>query len=205
MQEDALSNQDDVEAQKMGTAGFLTRGEVAKRLGVTVSEVRRREALGKIKPTGRSPHGWVLYSEQDLIGQPLGKDVKKRVVRGTEKAPRPVLNAKFTSEEALQVYRLLRHGKNLIDAVMDTGLHPEVVESIAESYSKMSGGIFLTKAQMEQIEAMPLEGTFPLQGGDELVQVIRDACSETCKACAKRARAYCKVCLQQFRNAGDGL
>ena len=164
---------------------YLTRKEVASRLGVTVHEVRRRENVGTLKPSARDQRGWVLYSEADIANVP-------------RTPPRKTHGTSYTVEEAARVYALLKDGKALVDIVMEAAVHPDAVLVIADSYARLTGAMLVPANVMAQVNELPLDGEFPLTTADALLDCMRNAVEEAkCRECKKKPRTHCVGCGAQ--------
>ena len=166
---------------------YLTRNEVAARLGVSVHEIRRRESLGVMKPSGRDARGWILYSETDLAN----------VSPTTRGARRPKPGGSFTVEEASRVFALLKEGRALVDIVCESAVHPDAVEAIASSYAKLSGAILVPAMLVERMNALEgkLDGVFPLDSAEAILDAVEAAVEEAkCKTCKRKPRTHCLGC-----------
>lgn len=175
---------------------LLTRMEVAQRLGVSQSEIRRREAVGIIKAHKRNAKGWVMFHPDALIGQSGTTPPEKR---------RP--NQPYTSDECASIFDALDAGKTLVQCVRECRVLPETVELIAVAYHRLTGSMHLSKETVDTINALPLEGTFPLKDEKALLEVLQTAAADTCKKCNTRARVLCKPCALKAaeRATKDGL
>ena len=163
--------------------GLLTRFEAADLLGVSVSEIRRREAMGTLPVAKRNAKGWVLFHPEALAIQP------RAIPTLTRKSIEP-----YTPEEAARVFDALDEGKSLVQCVRECMVLPAIVELIAIAYDRLTGGMRLSKATMDVINGLSLEGTFPLRGEADMLAVLQTAAKDTCKTCDTRARVFCKPC-----------
>lgn len=163
--------------------GLLTRYEAADLLGVSVSEIRRREAMGTLPVAKRNAKGWVLFHPESLAMQP------KAVPTLTRKSADP-----YTPDEAARVFDALDEGKSLVQCVKECLVLPATVELIAAAYARLTGAMFLSKKTMDVVNGLSLEGTFPLRGEDDLLAVLQTAAKDTCKTCNTRSRVFCKPC-----------
>jgi hypothetical protein len=176
---------------------LIKRQEVADILGVTVSEVRRRERIGTLRPKRRDSRGVWLFDRGEVEEQRKPKGAS----RLTRKSADP-----FTPEEAKAVFDALDAGKTLVQCVCECLILPTTVELIATAYARLSGGMYVRKEAMDAINVMPLEGTFPLKADTDLVAVLKTASADTCKKCNTRARVYCKPCaFKAAERVKDGL
>lgn len=164
---------------------LLTRNEAAAVIGVSPSEIRRREVTGALRPTQRNDKGWVMFEEADVLAQASVASAARRSAEPTEP---------YTSEEAAKVFDALDAGKTLVQCVKECLVLPSVVVLLAEAYAMLTGALFLKKQTMDAINVLPLEGTFPLKNEKDLLDVLVTASADTCKTCSNRARVLCKPC-----------
>lgn len=164
---------------------LLTRSEAAAVIGVSPSEIRRREVTGALRPSKRNEKGWVMFEEEDVLAQASTAGARRRSAEPVEP---------YTSEEAAKVFNALDEGKTLVQCVKECLVLPSVVLLLAEAYALLTGALFLDKATVDAINILPLEGTFPLKGQKDLLQVLVTASGDTCKTCNVRGRVLCKPC-----------
>ncbi len=178
---------------------LLTRAEAAARIGISITELRRREASGKLRPRKRDEKGWYLFSPEDVDNQ--ANAVATTLIRKSVEPP------PYTPEEVSDVFGALEAGKSLIQCVKECGVMPVTVELIAADYARLTGGMYLRKDAMDIINALPLEGAFPLKSDSDLVAVLKAASVDTCRKCNTRARVLCKPCALKTadRAAKEGL
>lgn len=171
--------------------GLLTRSQAAAILGVSVSEVRRRESIGQLHPHQRTANGWVMYTPQEIAKSQEFVTVVPHNHRLTRKS-----NDLYTPEEASKVFEALGAGKTLKQCVIELRIMPLVVQAISEVYKTLEsdGGIFLTKKTVSAINLLPLEGTFPLTDEAGVLEILKTAAADVCKGCNSKARVYCRPC-----------
>lgn len=174
--------------------GLMTRQKLADRLGVHVSTVRLRESLGEIRPSAYTAKGWVLYDETVLVqwAQPSKRGLPGRA------APTQHSTLEYTSEDAVKVFRALNAGKDAITTVLETGVHPRVVEAAALDWARMNAGFLMTKEYLDIINKLPLEGNFPVTTPEGLIELLRGAAADVaCTTCGLRTRSVCTPCMNK--------
>jgi len=167
------------------TGKLLTRNEAAAVIGVSPSEIRRREVRGTLRPTLRNEKGWVMFDEEEVLAQAAVANANRRTAE---------TNSPYTNEEAAKVFDALDAGKTLVQCVKECLVLPSVVVLLAEAYASLTGSIFVDKATVDAINVLPLEGAFPLKNQKELLEVLVTASADTCKTCNTRSRVLCKPC-----------
>lgn len=170
--------------------GSIKRQETADILGVSVSEVRRLERTGKLRPKERNPQGVWLFDLEEVTEM-------ARARRPVGPIPRKSLEA-YTPEEAGKVFTALAAGKSLVECVLECKMMPRTIEVIAADYARLTGGMFICKETMDAINVLSLEGTFPLKSERDLLDVMKTASEDTCKKCNSRSRVFCKPCAHKL-------
>lgn len=172
-----------------GIPGMLTRNQLAQRLGVSGSEIRRREQTGELVPTAKHPAGWNLYDE-NAVAQARRPKQRRAGVDAVERST-------YSPEDAVTVFKMLEAGKTLVQTVLDSNLHPNIVEAVALDYARMTGTLLIPQFFMDQINKLTLEGTFPIKDAPGLLEVMELAANDlSCTSCGKRSRSVCGVCVK---------
>jgi len=175
---------------------LLTREELATRLGVSAAEIRRREALGQIRPSKR--RGQTPLYKENLV-QRLAPLMSKVPLTKERQNYRKLY--RYTAEDANRVYLMLREKKPLDQIVTELVLHPGVVQAITEEFVEMTGGIFISGPVMDRINELALDGNFPLVTDEDLLEVLTTCAESTCSQCHKRPRSICKGCVPEVADA----
>ena len=165
--------------QYTGTKPAYTRPQLAKRIGVSLSEVRRRVQVGLLVPVGTNEYGHELFTDD------------------------PVATADavtYTADEAIAMFEALSQGKTLLEAVIVAKVHPNVARKICAEWESLSGAIVLTKEHMGIINELPLEGTFPIKSATELVAMLKKQSNDFCSECHERPRVHCAICTKKVAN-----
>ncbi len=157
--------------------GFLTRTQVARALGITISGVRRLEGT-KIPVHNRD--GVHLFD---------ARDVETFRVRRTVKGPMPEGLA------AAEVFALIDDNVRAVDIVKRLQIHPDVVEALARQHARMCGAVLLEPVQLEELTRIAKVGPAPRTAGDVL-GLMRAAVesSHACAACKSDAARFCADC-----------
>lgn len=105
----------------------------------------------------------------------------------------------FTGPQARTGFLALKEGKTFTDLVLEHGFHPDVARSIALSWAEMNESIFLSKATLDEIAKMSLDGPLPIKTEKDVLEVLTLASNEAqCRSCKKNQRAICcKRCVVQ--------
>jgi hypothetical protein len=115
----------------------LTRGAVAKRLGISIASVRRREASGELKPS-TDANGVRLFREDEI--EALG-NLKPAAVR---------IDA---GERAARAWEALAKGATIFDLVTTLRMHPDDAAKLARDFSA-PGILVLPASTVAQLAAL---------------------------------------------------
>lgn len=196
---------------------YINRAQLAERLGVSIMEISRRERIGDIKHHHKEgPYGSMMYREEDVAQYATFIGVSKRMnptLKGlpepttldavseagakdeepTSIDPRLILN--YTAKEAQQVFRMIADNVPLTRVVIQLGIHPAAIRAIVRDYGALDGAIFIPGTIMAQINALPLDGNFPIERGEEMLALLKNAATSDCLHCHKKPKAICKHCV----------
>jgi hypothetical protein len=172
-----------------GEPGMLTRAQVATRLGISLAEVKRRERVGLIEPAAVNAKGWHLYAstQLDYIRNCTANASQRRRLGERDAIA-------YSGEEAAQVFAALDSGLALKECVKRFAIHPSIIEAIAAAWARLDEGLFVSGEVMSELNRLPLNGTFPVTGDRELLNILKDAATELCVQCGSRARQVCAQC-----------
>ena len=167
---------------------------VLERTGITKTELRRLQQRGFARIVKRNSKNWGLYDES--VVDEIARVTHERPVRFSSVAASAPVD--YSSAEAVSVIKLLRAGRTLEDALIETELHPAVVLAIAKDHQHVAGSILLLPAQVESLNRLPFDGPRPIRTAEELVGVLESAASEvSCSACKRKQRStLCASCIR---------
>lgn len=180
---------------EMSDANLLTRGTLAKALGVSIQEVNRRLRVGSLKPyirRGKEPlfHTGQLEEQRMLSRKRTAEPGKESIVD-------------FTGKDASTVFRALREGKALDDIVIEHAVHPHIVKAAAEAFAQLRGCLFLPAEFVRELEKLPIDGEFPVTSSDALAEMLRSALVEnSCTECNRKTRKVCLGCARTLARKG---
>lgn len=157
--------------------GYLTRIQVARALGMTVSGVRRLEGT-KLPVHNRD--GVHLFDV---------RDVETFRVRRTVKGPMP------EGKAAAEVFALIDDNVRPVDIVKRLQIHPDTVEQLTRQHARMSGQVVLDPEQLEELTKIARVGPMPRTAGDVLglMRAAVDA-SHACLVCKDDPARFCASC-----------
>ncbi len=180
---------------------FVTREQLAERLGVTVSEIRRRESMGRLKPDKRGKGGQTLYRE--TVVQRMLTPIRPKTVKGAmeEASYRKIYT--YYAADAERVFPMLRDKVPLADIVIATKLHPGVVQAILEEYVIMTGSMLISGPVMAEINNLPMDGNFPLANDEELLELLKSCGMSLCTMCKRKPQSICKGCAVVLADEED--
>ena len=190
---------------------MLSRKQAAHLLGITYDAVRSRERIGLYRPDVMTESGYAYYTqasvkryqEEIVKEESLGfayhrvkhSSVPREIDRFLAKRPR------YETSTASRMFDLLEAGKNCAEIVIELQIHPTIARAIYEDWIKLKtldgGGFFVTRHQLEQMDALPLLGSWPISSAQELVENLREASQHTqlCISCNRSAAACCMTCV----------
>lgn len=177
--------------------GLLTKAALAKRLGVGIKEINRRIRTGSLREMKRV-RGALLFHPDQVEEQKLLTRTRTNVAKKEQ-----LDTVEYSGEEASTVFRALHAGKTLHEIVIENTLHPAIVEAASRAYAHLQGGLYLTGKYMAELEKLPIDGEFPVSGGEQLVEMLREALTETaCAECKRKARKVCLGCARSLARKG---
>ena len=192
--------------------------EFARRVGVDRRTISRHIQSGIIIPFFQGGNG--RGEKTRFLASQVAEYTKKRaeVVRNgsgrfaaaNAKVLRPIVVADnqdiFSGLEAQKCYRKFIDGKDDIDVVLDTGMHPGVVSQLRKTFVEKKGQLVLSTHFLSRIALLPLDGPVPPPGKkwteSALYEVIRMACETSpCASCGKGSRKICQSCFDKKETA----
>lgn len=146
---------------------------------------------GLIRAAKKTRKGWALFDEK-AVHAILDHQKKQGVTVNGLLAPDP----SYTREQAIAVITRIKQGARLDDILLEVKIHPRMLRGIMKEYENLSSAVIIEKAMLDQINELPLEGTFPIKNALGLYEVLRLAADESkCKQCRKRsASQMCSQC-----------
>lgn len=181
---------------------LLNRAEFAKEVGISVSEVRRRERQGYLSPVARGRRRAALYSSgqvkffKDVLTGKVHDDSKLQLVKQLQ-------SITYTAEEGTEVFELLRDGLTFDKIVLKTRIHPRSVQAIVHDYAAMVGGLVLSGNAISSINSLPLDANFPIEDEDQILKLLQAASTDGCSRCNKRPKNICLHCAPDVVDALD--
>jgi len=168
---------------------LITRDETAAILGVSLQEVKRKQAVKQLRVAKRAGKNTVLYNYDEVMAMKMRRDDDRAAVVGNATA------MSFTAEEAKLVCAELRIGASLLDCLEKLTIHPAKIRAILCEYEAMSGGVFLDASIVAAINELPLDGTFPVTKASDILALLSGKSgAPSCCLCKKRASQLCKAC-----------
>jgi hypothetical protein len=168
---------------------LLTRGEVARRLGLSLSTVRRMEGV-QLKPI--VGERGVRYFEETEIQTVLVR-VRRTRVPDDERADGTLAAAAFTR---------FRNGADVVAVVTELRVAPEKIESLFEHWKRLRGTVLL--------DAMSLTALAGALGASNLtdenallsaVSEFKKSTGQQCVLCEQEPAHWCRDCAQEAGRA----
>jgi len=180
----------DLQAEYTWTSeASLNRCQVARLLGITETEVRRREKMGHLIPArteGRS----VYYTQDQVDAEAQRQPARKKVTYE---------DIHYSGFDAAKILEERDAGATMIQCVRKHAFHPDKVEAIYKRLAQLEGGLLLSKKSMDILNTLPLDGMFPIPNEEALVEMIKLAAEEkACHGCRMRPRSMCQKCALKF-------
>lgn len=173
-----------------GASGrLLTRGQVARRLGLSLSTVRRMEGV-QLKPI--VGERGVRYFEETEI-QAVFIRVRRTRMPDDERADGTLAAAAFT---------LFRHGADVVAAVEELREPPEKIERLFEHWKQLRGTVLLDAKSLAV-----LAGDLNVSRlGDEdalllAVAEFKKSAALPCVLCEREPAYWCRSCAQDAGRA----
>lgn len=171
----------------------MTRDEAASALGVTLLEIKRRVAVGDLRTvTTQGPKGG---KPQQLVSREDVAFCIQHAGRTAADAPSPSFADRYTPEDASRMFAALKDEASVEDCVIKLRIHPRAAIAIKRAWDEIRGGVTLSRAELDEIEKLGVEGRYPLESPDAVLDVVRTAARDkTCGVCGKRSATTCGPC-----------
>lgn len=185
---------------------LITASELCDRTGLTKTEFRKLVNRGLIRSCARNQANWTLYHEDDVAR--IHKLTQNRVGVVSRREGLFADQCEYTAHESHQVFALLSQGVSLTDIHLRVRLHPVIILAVQRDWARMHGAMIVPLDVIEEINKLPLEGTFPITTPKELYDILLLASQEKkCGQCKVRPIAHtCLACtkksLYQARRSG---
>lgn len=173
--------------QPKPAARMLTRVQVARALGCSVSYVRKLEANGRLP----------VY-EVDGVHVYVTRDVELlRVQRAKTKGLRGV---HAEGELAAEIFALLASGAGVVDVIRELRVHPDVVEHVAAQHARMTAAVVVDAATLDALRSLLPAGDErnrrATDGAELLVQMQSAvAIAHPCRGCNDATARFCASCV----------
>lgn len=191
-------------------AGMLSRPKAAKLLGISFTAFRRREEDGIYQPTHVDERGWRYYSRAYLESKASSgkrEQADEELTRRTQELAAYPLRSivTYAPDEATRVFGELEKDEDLVRVVRATGLHPDAVVAIHESWlllRRRGGGYHLSAKSLQALDQIPADG-FPARSEEELVAAVGALAEQLrllaapCRRCRSRPSRtvdFCRDC-----------
>lgn len=191
---------------RVAPPGFVTRGVLMEKVGLTEGQIRSLIAAGEVEAEGENSDGYAYYSEKLverlLIKKADGSLFRRARSAALASADMPV--ASYSSDQGVKVFELLSARVRIEQIVLQTKIHPLVVKRIREDFDDMSQSIHLPREVVDRLNGFKnLPGAYPLTDAAGVLDVF-EQCSQNrlCSMCSKfDSVGLCEVCLNADRRS----
>jgi hypothetical protein len=173
-----------------GSAGkLLTRGQVARRLGLSLSSVRRMEGV-QLKPI--VGERGVRYFEETEIQTVLVR-VRRTRVPGDERADGTLAAAAFA---------LFRNGADVVAVVAELRETPAKIEELFEHWKRLRGTVLLDAKSLAVLAgALGAANLTDESGLLSAVTEFKKSTGQQCVLCEREPAYWCRSCAQEAGRA----
>lgn len=184
--------------------GFLTSKMIEEQTGLTSSEIRGYIRRNLLKGADKNSQGWMLFSIEDVNRIVRLKDRSELKKAGNRIRPTKLSPASsdskmvYSVDEGVSVFTMLRSGLAVDEIFLKTKIHPGVIHTIIKDYELLTKSIILSRAKVDELNKLSLEGNFPLATADDVVEVMKLAAQgRLCPTCTKRPHSdQCERCTR---------
>lgn len=189
---------------------FMTRTEVAKYFGVSITTITRRENEIGVPILG--PNGIIIYSKAQIlsVNRKMFRTVgRPRVVHELPPPPPSELqNGKLTA----QIFTLLDEGKHIVEVVKALEISAMTVSILFEQWQRMRQSIHLSVEAIQIIRDIPgfcsSAADGQAQTANEFIDDLHNTIhpeGATCARCHDAKARFCAKCAQiAYSNNGHG-
>jgi len=174
---------------------LFSREEVAKKIGVSVSHLRRMENTGRVTPIRGKQHNKALFTVDQvrMMAETFPRKFHSKADR----------KAVYTREDAMKVFALIEEGVPHEKIALQVNLHPRCLLAIISDYATLSGSKLISGYVMAEINSLPLDAVFPIDTAEEILTVLTAYSKDRCSNCGKRPKHICKRCARAMAEDSD--
>ena len=183
--------------------GFYTSDLLRHRLGVSDTDIKSWTQMGFLQSDRLNNGGYALYSEETvqlLINRINDGSLKKAVDLIAVSNESWDMKPEFSGTDVTRVFRLIAEGLTLAQIQIATELHPQVLRAIRREYDDFEEMVTIPKPILDQMNTLPLPGTFPLRSATDILEVMKAAAADrTCNECPEKRPCSdkCVTCLRK--------
>ena len=164
----------------------MTRGQVAKTLGVSITAVRKMEDQGRLTP--EIGPGRIRYFDVQQVQTVTRMRFAEKKTNGTG-----VVDGNLGAD----VFARLEAGEPPVQIVIQMRLPPDLVERLAEQHARMHGALLLTRENVDEIGSADLLGARPSSASIMIAGIRAISAPLKCDRCSKRPAVRCVPCTRK--------
>lgn len=109
----------------------------------------------------------------------------------------------YRSAEYVDITTRFKAGETAEQIMGNTSHHPAIVNAVLRDYERNTGTFSMTVDSLQRIQALPIEGDFPIRDAWHLAEIIERLCWELerrkqCFECGKREACVCLRCAAEM-------
>jgi hypothetical protein len=177
----------------------VSRKSAAKILNISVSELKRRDALC-IYPFLVDARGVHWYNPKDLGEEVSAPEAQAEPLpeRPLKRLSTPPRRLELTGPIAIECFNLFAQGRDFLEVVQKTKLPPDIVQKAITIYRTQTECLVLDKDFLTRMQKFPWVGAVEMGNPEELFQLLeRNLVGPTiCEHCKRRISKLCVPCSQ---------
>jgi hypothetical protein len=152
-------------------AGWVTRNGAARILGISVTELQRREKLGVVPYKIDDVKGWHLFDPAVLVDVADRPGASQRA-GDYLRAEDPATKLEVAHDDAIGVFEDLVAKKKLAEIVVTRRVLPAVVRRLADEYDALENRISFSGDQVTRLRRLPFCGAVDFTSSESVVSAF---------------------------------